>query len=215
MGEGGRRSISRKLRGWGVAASVALHASLLAFIALDLSVRPPPAPAPPNPAIEVQLVRLPLIRPDMVRPTQAPPPAPSPAQRVETSPPVAPKTPASPAIQVPPVAAPATSPQVVTGEGNDINGVVFDQRDPTHRSLRATVDCAHRNPATLTEREWKGCGYLGHYGDLHPPTYAALPSNEKEAAAVLRGAKANDAWRAYVEGRGPYPGLGAALGLDH
>jgi hypothetical protein len=196
----------RNRRGWGVGASLALHGVLLTVLALGVVSRAPPPQTRP---IEVQLVRIPRIRPlSIPRPTRAPAaPAPGPPVR---PPPVPPLT---PSLRAAPPAAPP--PAILAGDGNDLTGAVFDQRDPTHRSLRATVDCARRNPLTLTEREWKGCGFSGHYGES--PAVAALSANPEEAAALQRAAQANQAWRTYKDSRrlDDYPGLAAALGKDH
>ena len=193
---------------WGAGASLALHGLLLTLLALGVGSRPPP-PLPEARPIEVRLVRAPPIRPlDRPRPTRAPAaPAPPPPIRPQTAPPQTPSL-----LSAPPATQP---PAIVAGEGNDLVGAVFDQRDPTHRSLRATVDCAHRNPATLTEREAKGCGFKGRDGDA--PVVAVLPANPETAAALQRAAQANQAWRTYKDSRrlDDYPGLLSALGKDH
>jgi len=194
---------------WSVGASIALHGLLLTLLALGVGSRPPP-PLPEARPIEVQLVRPPPIRPlSFPRPTRAPA-APAPPPPIKPRPVPPPQTPTLPAA--PPAAQP---PAIVAGEGNDLVGAVFDQRDPTHRSLRATVDCAHRNPATLTEREAKGCGFSGR--DRDAPAIAILPGNPETAATLQRAAQADQAWRTYKDSRrvDDYPGLVSALGKDH
>jgi len=194
---------------WGAGASLALHGLLLTLLALGVGSRPPP-PLPEARPIEVQLVRPPPIRPlSFPRPTRAPA-APAPPPPIKPRPVPPPQTPTLPAA--PPAAQP---PAIVAGEGNDLVGAVFDQRDPTHRSLRATVDCAHRNPATLTEREAKGCGFSGR--DRDAPAIAILPGNPETAATLQRAAQADQAWRTYKDSRrvDDYPGLVSALGKDH
>jgi hypothetical protein len=75
------------------------------------------------------------------------------------------------------------------------------------QALRAIVGCERPDVYGLSQAERAKCRDRFAAIGRSAPTYAVLPSDATEAAALEHSGRVNEAWRNYRAGDGPYPGL--------